>query len=339
MSSALSPGRFKLEDVERVVAEPLRFKAKLAIGENAYTSLRMVNRLRELWDVMGAAGTGAAIAKSSLIAGTFFAPSGLLGVLGIGTAATPIGWVAFAAIASGGACYGMYRMLGKGKDSRVIEIPKYLNTPLDALGMALFDLLAPMALRIAAVDGSVSEAERSCLKQHLVDDWGLDVSFVTRAISLIEPEAVTGSLEAMALEAAGFLHANPDCNHSAIAKEYVTFVRELLEADGALSAEEAAALMLLETTLSTAPPNSLAQQWAKAKFQAGVVSGQVKGALSDATDWTMEKIHTSVGTSVDAVQVLSQARRKAASIGRRFEDSVSRLTRSARERLGKRKDV
>ena len=33
----------------------------------------------------------------------------------------PIGWVSFAAIASGGACYGLYRLLGQGKDSRVIE--------------------------------------------------------------------------------------------------------------------------------------------------------------------------------------------------------------------------
>jgi hypothetical protein len=156
------------DDVDQVVAESLRFKAKLAIGENAYTSLRMVNRARELWDVVGAAGTGAAVAKSTLVASTFFAPTGLLGALGIGAAATPIGWVAFAALASGGACYGVYRWLGDSKGSRVIEIPKFLNTPLDTLGLALFDLIAPLALRLAAVDGEIESAERTALVEHLV---------------------------------------------------------------------------------------------------------------------------------------------------------------------------
>ena len=90
-----------LEGIEEVVADRLRFKAKLAFGENAYASLRSINRGRELWDLLGAAGAGGSVASSSLVASTFFAPSGLLGLLGIGTAVTPIGWVAVAALASG----------------------------------------------------------------------------------------------------------------------------------------------------------------------------------------------------------------------------------------------
>lgn len=140
-----------LDGIEEVVADPLRFKAKLMIGENAYASLRAINRGRELWDVLGTAGTGAAVASSSLVASTFFAPTGLLGLLGIGAAVTPIGWVAFAALSSGGACYCLYRLLGNAKGSRVIEIPKFLNTPLDTLGLGMFDLMAPLALRLSDV--------------------------------------------------------------------------------------------------------------------------------------------------------------------------------------------
>ena len=161
----------ELKGVDEVVTDPLRFTAKLAIGEAAYASLRMINRGREVWDVLGAAGAGAAVAKTGMVASL------------LGASATPIGWVAFAALASGGACYGMYRLLSSTKGDRVIEIPKYLNTPLDTLGLALFDLIAPLSLRLAAVDGAIEAAERQYLVDHLIDDWGLNRAFVEQSVA------------------------------------------------------------------------------------------------------------------------------------------------------------
>ncbi|HEY8876515.1 MAG TPA: hypothetical protein VIN03_03055, partial [Roseateles sp.] len=228
MSTQPEPFESALDDVSQVVAEPLRFKAKLAIGENAYKSLRMINRTREIWDVLGAAGGGAALAKAA--------------ALGLGAAATPVGWVAIAALASGGACYGVYRWLGDTKGARVIEIPKFLNTPLDTLGLALFDLIAPLALRLAAVDGEIEAAERAALVAHLVDEWGLDATFVARAIEGIEPGVMQGSVEEMATELSTFLHANPDCNHKAIAADLGLFLHRLLQAGGPLSQAEEDAL-------------------------------------------------------------------------------------------------
>lgn len=253
------------EGVEQVVAEPLRFKAKLAIGEEAYTSLRLVNRMRELWDVLGAAGTGAAVAKSSLVATSFFAPSGLLGALGIGTAATPIGWVALAALASGGACYGLYRYLGNSKGSRVIEIPRFLNTPLDTLGLALFDLIAPLALGLAKVDGQIDPEERALIRMHLVEDWGLDPHFVDQALKVIEPGLHELNIEAMANELAGFLHANPDCKHQVIASDLSGFLREMLASAGALTPAEEQALAKVSELLHSVPNGNLANWWAEAR--------------------------------------------------------------------------
>lgn len=273
-----------LKGVEQVVAEPLRFKAKLAIGEDAYTSLRVVNRVRELWDVLGAAGTGAAVAKSSLVATSFFAPSGLLGALGIGTAATPIGWVAFAALASGGACYGLYRYLGNSRGSRVIEIPRFLNTPLDALGLALFDLIAPLALRLAQIDRQIAPEERAFLTTHLVEDWGLDRHFVDQALLVIEPGLHDLTVEAMAKELAGFLHTNPDCKHQAIAADFSEFLREMLTSAGAMTQAEEQALATVSELLHAVPNGNVANWWAEAKATITPVGSRLAECASRTTD-------------------------------------------------------
>jgi len=284
-----------LEGVERVVAEPLRFKAKLAIGEEAYTSLRLVNRMRELWDVLGAAGTGAAVAKSSLVATSFFAPSGLLGAIGIGTAATPIGWVAFAALASGGACYGLYRFLGNSKGSRVIEIPRFLNTPLDALGLALFDLIAPLALGLAKVDGQIDPEERELITMHLVEDWGLDGHFVKQALQVIEPELNKLNVEAMAQELAEFLHANPDCKHQAIATDLSGFLREMLTSAGALTPAEEQTLTKVSRLLHAVPNGNLANWWAEAKATIAPVSSH----LAESASKTVDRIQSAMPSAQD----------------------------------------
>lgn len=317
-----------LDGVTQVVAEPLRFKAKLAIGENAYASLRMINKTREVWDVIGAAGAGAAVAKSSLVATTFFAPSGVLGAIGIGAATTPIGWVAFAALASGGACYGVYRWLGSNKGDRVIEIPKFLNTPLDTLGLALFDLIAPLALRLAAVDGEIEPAERAALTAHLVDDWGLDAVFVQRAIAQIEPGILQGSVDEMATELSAFLHANPDCNHAAIAADLGQFLRRLLEAGGPLSDAEEAALASSVARLMQTPDTALTKAWASAKSGAGKAVEQLgttaKGAAEQVSASARDAAgQLSVSAKEAAVQVSASAKEAAAHVGASAKDAAA----------------
>lgn len=49
--------------LECVVADPLRFKQQLRIGEEAFALLRAKKNLYSIYETAGAAGTGAAIAS------------------------------------------------------------------------------------------------------------------------------------------------------------------------------------------------------------------------------------------------------------------------------------
>lgn len=60
------------QGITAVVSDPLKFKLKLAIGEDAYTSLRLKNKVFEAWDTFGVASSGVMLAKSTAIASTFF---------------------------------------------------------------------------------------------------------------------------------------------------------------------------------------------------------------------------------------------------------------------------
>lgn len=101
-----------LNAIDLVVQDPIKFKIKLGIGEEAYATLKLAKTLQTLWDLKAAAGTGAVAASSPIVATTFFGGSGgILSALGVTAAATtPVGWVIAAAVASGGAYYGAMKV-------------------------------------------------------------------------------------------------------------------------------------------------------------------------------------------------------------------------------------
>ena len=156
-------GEEYFENVESVISDDLKFKAYLGIGENAYASLKLTNSVKEIWDTLGVASTGAAIASSSTIATTFFAHNAVFAALGL--ASTPVGWVVAAGFLSGGAWLGITRYFKKFNKERLTVIPQFINTPIDILGLTLFDLIAPLALKVANIDGH----KRLTISRHAVN--------------------------------------------------------------------------------------------------------------------------------------------------------------------------
>ena len=230
------------DHLDVVVADPLKFKAKLAIGEDAYTSLKLKNTAFEALDILGAVSTAAGIARSSVVASYFFGGSGLMTALGLTTATTPIGWVIAAGTISGAAWFGMTRYLKKFSKERVTVIPEFLNTPLDVLGVSLFGFLAPLALKVAAADDEIADVERARIRSYFITTWGFDSSFVDAGLSYTESNLDHYEIISVADVLATYQRDNPDCNYKAMCDETITFLEEILEADGHVDEREVAAI-------------------------------------------------------------------------------------------------
>lgn len=218
--------------LERVVHDELKFKAKLAIGENAYAELRTANAVRKYWDLIGAVGGGAGLAKA--------------GFLGLAMASSPVGWIV-AATVSGGAWFAVMRTLSGATEGRVTVIPKFINTPLDVLGSTLFGLMMPLALKVAAADGHVVEKERLCIRNYFVDQWGFDAQFVEASMVLMEPQLSTCKIATLATELVAYKKSNPDCNYAVMSRDLLAFLTEVMESDGVADEREELVLKRVES--------------------------------------------------------------------------------------------
>ena len=228
----------KMDDVQTVIQDPLRFKLKLDIGEQAYSSLRLKTYLLDSVDAANGAATGFVFAKSSLVASTFFAPSGFLGALGIGAAVTPLGWAIGAGVAGAGLSLIIGKRLVRGSSGRVKQIPDFINTPMDVLATGLFDMIATLGVKLAQVDGNFVEEERDFITNYFVDEWGYDSLLVQQGLKLIEEHADQYSIKEISEQLARFKKANPDCNYRSMSKEIITFINGVVEADGFLDERE-----------------------------------------------------------------------------------------------------
>lgn len=230
------------ENLQKVLSKPLDFKTKLAIGEDAYTSLKTGKNLQKAWDAFGMASTGAAIAKTGFVASMIGTKTGALAIIGVGTLATPLPYIALAAAGSTALYFGVMSKVRNFSSDRVVTIPKFINTPLDLLAVSLFDLLAPVLFKMCQVDGSASDEEIELIEEYFVEDWGYNKEYFQQCASLILDQIDGKTVEELLIPLVDYIKENPDCNQVKIATDILSILKEVAEIDGHMHPEEIAFL-------------------------------------------------------------------------------------------------
>jgi hypothetical protein len=260
MSLASDLDELFADEDETIIIEPLRFKAQLGIGERAYALLRAREHLTTFTEALGVGATASAAAGSSVVASTFFTSGGVLGWLGIGAATTPIGWILAAGVASGAAYVGVSRFFERSKDKHLVVIPKFINTPLDMIAAALFELMLPVSLKIASSDGELCDPEKRALHDYYVDEWGYNPGFLDRMIDEYQTNLDEVSFARLAKSLEEYCQSNPVCDPKIIMDGFVTHIREVTEANGSIDEQELQRLNYLTQLMTPAAEKSQASQ-------------------------------------------------------------------------------
>jgi uncharacterized tellurite resistance protein B-like protein len=246
---------FFSDEKEVLVVDPLRFKARLGIGEKAYGSLRTREHLRTFVEALAVGGVASGAASSSVVAGAFFANTGFvataLSSIGLGAAAvTPIGWVIASGVVCGGAYATASKLLERNKETGLVVVPKYINTPLDVLAAGLVDLMLPVSVKIANADGAMCDKERESIRNYFVDEWGYNEGFVARKIAHYEREIDKISYEPIARSFKKYCDESKDCDRQAIVSDFLTHLEDVVYADGQFDHQETLELELLRNLLN-----------------------------------------------------------------------------------------
>ena len=207
---------------------------------------------------------------------------GFLAAIGMGTAVTPVGWVIAAGVVTGGAWVGITRYLKKASASRVTVIPKFINTPLDVLALGLFDLLAPLALKVIAVDGNIVDAKRKLIHDYFVREWGYDSDFTAEGIRYTESRISEFSIKSLAQTLAEFTRENRDCNFQMMSQEILGFLSSIVAADGKLDRRQEIEIEKIKAIFKSASKSSLSKTvragWGSIRQIAGRLLSRKKSA-------------------------------------------------------------
>ena len=248
------------EGIEKVLERTEDFRKKLGIGKITNQSLQR-KLADEFVGILDAYSTGKSVIDLIIR---------ILPILGIGAGAPAAGWVIVACFVAAASYFGMNRYLRSGENDN--------GDPLDPLAVALFHFLAPLGLRVAALDRAVmkselqtggrpvevplvaaldravTKSERQCIENYFAREWGYSRKFVRKELPKLECNVETFPIVEVVDNLIEFAKRSPGCNYKALSKELTDFLQKVTRADGELDDLEVIFIQWLEIKLAKGKP-------------------------------------------------------------------------------------
>ncbi len=228
------------DDDEIVIANDIKFKAALGIGEKAFKSMKIRENLTTFSEALGVGTAVAGVANTVTIGSLLGVTSG--GFLGTGLFASAVvpglPVIVAAGVISAGAYVGLSRLFAKDKDAKIMVVPKFINTPLDLLATSLAAFFVPLGLKMGLADGVLEPVEEYQLKKYLTEEWGFSAPFVVKMISQYKDQNEIDSYNTIIKSFGEFINSNVDCDADEIKNSLMSLLRQISEADGQLSEKE-----------------------------------------------------------------------------------------------------
>jgi len=236
---------FFSEEITSVVDDADRFRRKLSIGSEAFKYLTQAENLGSFTTALS---TGAGVASLCYIG--WMASIGTLGQIGlaIGFVATPVGWIAAAGAGGAAAVFLARRVLQSMRKDTVTEVPNFINTPLDLLGVSICDFMCPVLLKVAHADGDVAPQEEEKIKSYFTDQWGINPRYVDSLLKSYEDKIRNfewNGLSTTLLE----IEKTGDLKYEAMASEILSIATEVMTCDGTIHELEAKEIEKLQKAL------------------------------------------------------------------------------------------
>lgn len=239
-------------DIQAVIDDDFKFKKKLAIGDEHFKYMSNAKNLADFGEsLLGGIAIGG-VTSAAWYTGLGFGGKALLTV---GLISQPIGWVVGAAALGAAGIFGFKKIkdnyIKKAEDELVTKVPKFLNTPLDLLGLSIATLMLPVSVKMAHADGHFCHIERSQILKYFVDEWGYNPEFIEKLIQAQETKMAGFSYKNYAKTLKSVCGKTSEFKTDQMTEEILDFQRQIILMDGEIHSDEEKELATLKLYLET----------------------------------------------------------------------------------------